>query len=77
MAFTMDSKLEFLRLLNTEPPTVDWSFEFTEYSSEVAEINNRKDPQFLHTDPMDPQVIYLTGRHEGYASIMRFHKRSA
>jgi len=47
MAFTMDSKLEFIRLLNDDNPIVDWSYEFVEYdtaNTATAEINNRKDP---------------------------------
>jgi hypothetical protein len=79
MAFMMDSKVEFLRLTNTAEPVVDWCYEFTDDTEdEIADdLYRRKDPQFLHLDPKDEQVIYLTGRYYGRGSVMRFQKRQA
>ena len=78
-AFLMDSKLEFLRLTNTNEPVVDWSYEFTDDTTAQVtdDLTRRKDPAFIHTDPRDEQVVYLSGRYYGRASVMRFQKRQA
>jgi hypothetical protein len=78
-AFLMDSKLEFLRLTNTNEPVVDWSYEFTDDTTTQAvdDLTRRKDPAFLHVDPKDEQVIYMSGRYFGRAAVMRFQKRQA
>jgi len=77
--FIMDGKIEFLRLVNLATPLIDWSFEFYEYT--LAETTNEfyrtKVPQFLHDDPRDEQVLYMSGQYQGAASIMRFQKRDA
>lgn len=47
MSFIMDLKLQMVRLLNTEPPVVDWSYEFEIYDTEnnnIEEKANRQDP---------------------------------
>ena len=77
--FLMDGKVEFLRLVNLATPLVDWSFEFYDYSQEETtnDFYRTKVPQFLHDDPRDDQVLYLTGQFRGAASIMRMQKRDA
>ena len=77
-AFLMDGKLEFLRIHNTDEPVVDWSYEFTDDDEALlSALYNRKDPQFLHTDPKDDSSIYMSGRYFGRASVMKFQKRNA
>ena len=79
VSFLMDSKLEFLRLHNTNEPVVDWCYEFTDDdATQVTEdVYRRKDPQFLHTDPKDDQSIYMSGRYFGRGAVMKFQKRNA
>jgi hypothetical protein len=73
VAFLMDGKLEFIRIHNTDEPVVDWSYEFTDDDEALlSALYNRKDPQFLHTDPKDDQSIYMSGRYFGRASVMKF-----
>ena len=73
VAFLMDSKLEFLRLHNSNEPVVDWSYEFTDDdATTVGDLYRRKDPQFLHTDPKDDQSIYMSGRYFGRGAVMKF-----
>ena len=75
VSFLMDSKMEFLRLTNTADPVIDWTYEFTDGTAGTVadvELFKRKDPSFIHIDPNDEQVIYLTGRYYGRGSIMRF-----
>ena len=65
-------------MTNTNDPVVDWSYEFTDDDTSISrDLFRRKDPSFLHTDPTDDQVIYLTGRYYGRGSVMRMKKRDA
>jgi hypothetical protein len=77
-AFLMDSKVYMARtLMSTNTPVIDWSYEFYDYSSdEGTDKDRRKDPQTIHLDPKDNEVFYLSGRFQGYASVMKFQKRN-
>ena len=42
-------------MTNTNEPSVDWSFEFTDDNdlSDPDHLYRLKDPAYLHVDPMD------------------------
>lgn len=77
-SFLMDDKVEMLRMLvSTSTPVIDWSYEFYDYTTAEAEaIDRRKDPAFMHMDPLDDTIFYLSGRYQGRASVMKFFKRT-
>ena len=63
-SFIMDDKMELLRMRNGAQPTVDWTYEFTDYTAaEATDIFRQKDPAFITNDPRDNQVLYLIGRY--------------
>jgi hypothetical protein len=70
----MDEKVSLVRtLISTATPVIDWSYEFYNYASnEGKDIDRRKDPAMITTNPKDPAVFYLSGRYEGKASVMKF-----
>ncbi len=65
-----------MRVLKNAAPVVDWSYEFYDYTTteQASDIWRRKDPKFITIDPTNPQVFYLSGRYQGYASVMQFTK---
>jgi len=78
-AFTMDKKIELVRMeiptSDTQPPRIDWGYEFYEYTAaEADDLYRRQEPMHIWMDPVDRQVFYMTGRYHGRASIMRFNK---
>lgn len=77
-AFLMDDKIEMIRLLvSTTTPVIDWSYEFYDFTEDEASASDRrKDPAFIHMDPNDNTVFYLSGRYQGRASVMKFFKRT-
>jgi len=78
MSFLMDGVQQFVSIKNTATPETYWSYSFIdENSSGTDDSVRRKDPTFLHPDPRDDSVLYLTGRYYGHGSIMRFQKRNA
>ena len=66
-AFTMNGKVELLRILNGPVPIIDWSYEFYDYSTtEYAnDLIRRKDPKFITINPVDNSMFYLSGRYQG------------
>jgi hypothetical protein len=74
----MDNKVSLMRTsLSTTTPRIDWSYEFYNFAtSEGTDKDRRKDPTFITLNPQDNRVFYLSGREQGYASVMKFQKRS-
>ena len=70
----MNDKVSLLRaLVSTVTPTINWSYEFRNYATnEGKDIDRRKDPAIIHTNPKDNTIFYLSGRFEGYGSVVKF-----
>ena len=57
---------------------MDWSFSFDNFAAASAtDYYRRKDPVFIHDDPLDTASFYLSGYYQGAGSIMKFQKRNA
>lgn len=77
-SFIMDDKMELLRMRNGATPSIDWTYEFVDFTTaEATDFFRQKDPAFIANDPRDPQVLYLMGRYQGKGSVIRFQKRDA
>ena len=63
-----------MRIRNADPPEIDWNQEIVDLTTdqEADDLYRRKDASFIHTDPKDDQVLYLTGRIQGMGSVVRF-----
>jgi hypothetical protein len=70
-----------MRILNVGDkgnPVMDWSFSFDNFAAASAtDYYRRKDPVFIHDDPLDTSSFYLSGYYQGAGSIMKFQKRNA
>jgi hypothetical protein len=77
-SFNMNDEMHVVRVRNdVDDPQVDWHYsvvDITEDQEEDWQIR-RKDSNFMHPDPKDPMVLYLTGRLRGFGSVVRFQKR--
>jgi hypothetical protein len=77
-SFNMNDVMHVVRVLNlADDPKVDWHYKITDITTaeNAEERIRRKDATFMHPDPKDDQVLYLTGRMRGFGSVVRFQKR--
>jgi len=62
----------------TQKHDIAWNYEYFYTAASTADVwKNKKTPRFLHQDNKDPTRMYLLGRHNGKAGIMKFDKRKA
>ena len=68
-----------MRVRNTNPPVIDWNQEIVDLTTaqETDDLYRRKEASFIHADPKDDQVLYMTGRLQGAGAVVRFQKRDA
>lgn len=68
-----------MRIRNTDPPEIDWNQEIVDLTTaqETDDLYRRKEASFIHADPKDDQVLYMTGRLQGAGAVIRFQKRDA
>jgi hypothetical protein len=75
-AFTMDDALQVLRITNSVSPAIDWNREVVDLTTEEEpdDFYRRKEINFIHEDPNDDQVLYMSGRIQGSGTLVRFSK---
>jgi hypothetical protein len=62
----------------TQKHDIAWNYEYYYTAASTSDAwKNKKTPRFLHQDNKDPTRMYLLGRHNGKAGIMKFDKRKA
>ena len=69
IAFNMADTMQWMRVRNSggTSASIDWHYEIQDVASSVQadDMIRRKDATFIHQDPNDDQVLYMTGRMQG------------
>lgn len=75
-AFLMNDTMQMMRIENSNSPSIDWNLEVVDLTTDqqTDDFYRRKEPNFIHEDPDDDQVLYLTGRLQGSGALIRFAK---
>jgi len=75
-AFTMNDAMQIMRIKNSNSPDIDWNNEVVDLTTDqqTDDFYRRKEPNFIHVDPDDDQVLYMSGRLQGAGSLIRFAK---
>jgi len=79
-AFTINDTMQMMRIrVNGDTPEIDWNQEIVDIdtTTQADDQIRRKDASFIHPDPEDDQLLYMTGRLRGYGSVVKFQKRDA